>query len=186
VYVAGKVKEDAGTAPTIPGGPDVSSFPPAAAAGAGEVAEAVEPPAGGEKAAVSKTQKKKQGKSTITEVPAHEFDWGEEVVPANKGDTISAADAKSTFHGKSEYDYQGRSWIEPPKGLHPDGGDHECFLPKKCIHKFTGHTKGVQSIQFFPNTGHLLLSGSMDSKVKVCAGFSCLFVKSCASVYCIF
>ena len=30
-----------------------------------------------------------------------------------------------------------------------------------------GHSKGVQSVQFFPGTGHLLLSGSMDTKVKV-------------------
>ena len=76
-------------------------------------------------------------------------------------------EGKSIFHGKEEYDYQGRSWIEPPKGIRPDNGEHNCYIPKKCIHKFTGHTKGVQSIQFFPSTGHLLLSGSLDGKCKI-------------------
>lgn len=37
----------------------------------------------------------------------------------------------------------------------------------KCIKKFVGHTKGVQAIEFFPGTGHLLLSASMDGKCKV-------------------
>lgn len=83
------------------------------------------------------------------------------------GAGVAKEAVRSTFHGKEEVDYQGRSWIEAPKGVRPDDGDHECFLPKKCIHKYTGHTKGVQSLQFFPGTGHLLLSGSLDSKVKI-------------------
>ena len=31
-----------------------------------------------------------------------------------------------------------------------------------------GHTKGVNVVRFFPGTGKLLASGSMDSTVKVC------------------
>jgi len=73
----------------------------------------------------------------------------------------------TTFHGGSMVDYQGRSWMAKPKGVHSDGGDHECFLPKKAGQRFLGHTKGVQSVSFFPGTGHLLLSASMDGKVKV-------------------
>eukprot|EP00611_Tribonema_gayanum_P023120 TRINITY_DN4806_c0_g1_i1.p4 TRINITY_DN4806_c0_g1~~TRINITY_DN4806_c0_g1_i1.p4 ORF type:complete len:349 (-),score=118.10 TRINITY_DN4806_c0_g1_i1:76-1122(-) len=46
-------------------------------------------------------------------------------------------------------------------------GDHQAFPPKKCIHRWTGHTKGVQAIEFFPGFGHLILSGSMDGKCKV-------------------
>ena len=33
--------------------------------------------------------------------------------------------------------------------------------------KVTGKSKGVQSLEFFPGTGHLLLSPSMDGKCKI-------------------
>lgn len=57
--------------------------------------------------------------------------------------------------------------MEPPKGTREGDLDHACYIPKKCLHTYSGHTKGVQSIQFFPKYGHLLLSGSMDGKVKI-------------------
>jgi pre-mRNA-processing factor 17 len=85
--------------------------------------------------------------------------------PRHSRDT-EANEVKSIFHGKKQYDYQGRSWILPPAG-HRAGADHAAFPPKKCIHRWTGHSKGVQAIEFFPGYGHLLLSGSMDGKVKV-------------------
>jgi len=69
------------------------------------------------------------------------------------------------FHGKETHDYQGRSWIEPPSDLKPRG--LESFAPKKQIHQWAGHAKGVQAIRFFPTYGHLLLSGGLDGKVVI-------------------
>lgn len=77
----------------------------------------------------------------------------------------------SVFHGKSMTDYQGRTYMHPPLAEAPhilsEAGSQETFIPKTCIHTWTGHTQGVSVIRLFPETGHLLLSGSMDTKIKL-------------------
>lgn len=79
-----------------------------------------------------------------------------------KGEVVAD---KSTFHGKEERDYQGRSWIAPPKDAKATN-DH-CYIPKRLVHTWSGHTKGVSAIRFFPKHGHLILSAGMDTKVKI-------------------
>ncbi|KAJ3129636.1 pre-mRNA-processing factor 17 [Nowakowskiella sp. JEL0407] len=78
---------------------------------------------------------------------------------------------KSIFHGKSTTDYLGRTYMHVPTDLnvdlHGEPGSKECFIPKKLIHTWTGHTKAVNAIRFFPKSAHLLLSCSMDGKVKL-------------------
>ncbi|CAG0900334.1 unnamed protein product [Cyprideis torosa] len=78
---------------------------------------------------------------------------------------------KSTFHLKEAVDYQGRSFLEAPRdtgvNLLSDEPPHKCFIPKKLIHTWTGHNKGLSAIKWFPQTAHLLLSASMDTKIKI-------------------
>lgn len=92
-----------------------------------------------------------------------------------------AMEATTTFHGTEETNYKGDSWMAPPAGmgslLAPGGSGsnseplemdhHKCYVPKKCVHRFTGHNKGVHRIRLFPKTGHLLLSAGLDGKCKV-------------------
>ncbi|CAM9434937.1 unnamed protein product [Chrysoparadoxa australica] len=89
------------------------------------------------------------------------------LLPARHDRDTAALKESSQFHGKEETDYQGRSWVQPPSGLREGDGSQAAFAPKKCIHRWMGHSKGVSSIEFFPGYGHLMLSGSMDGTVRV-------------------
>lgn len=72
---------------------------------------------------------------------------------------------------KDPLDYQGRSFLHAPQdvgvNLRSDSPPEKCFLPKAHIHTWTGHTKGIHAIRWFPKSAHLLLSASMDCRIKV-------------------
>jgi len=97
----------------------------------------------------------------------------EEQVVRRKGKPKRGAPGQehSVFHGKSMTDYQGRTYMHPPiveaPQLQSEAGSQETFIPKVCVHTWTGHTQGVSVIRVLPSTGHLFLSGSMDTKIKV-------------------
>jgi pre-mRNA-processing factor 17 len=77
----------------------------------------------------------------------------------------------SVFEGSEQYDYQGRTYMHVPQDLDIDlkkeMGSVKNFVPKKLIHTWKGHTKPIAGLRFFPGSGHLLLSGSADSTVKI-------------------
>ncbi|XP_075971900.1 pre-mRNA-processing factor 17 [Anticarsia gemmatalis] len=87
-----------------------------------------------------------------------------------KVDEDKPLEEKSIFHIDNPTDYQGRSWIEAPRSetqLRSDTPPDKCFLPKAHIFTWKGHTKGVATVRWFPNTAHLMLSAGMDCRVKI-------------------
>jgi pre-mRNA-processing factor 17 len=88
--------------------------------------------------------------------------------PATEGD---AGNETTEFHGSQEFDYQGRTYIHIPQDLDIDlrkeSGSYKNYIPSKHIHTWRGHTKAITALRFFPGSGHLLLSSSADTKVKI-------------------
>ncbi|CAH0703066.1 unnamed protein product [Spodoptera exigua] len=87
-----------------------------------------------------------------------------------KVDDDKPLEEKSIFHIDNATDYQGRSWIAPPRSetqLRSDTPPDKCFLPKAHIFTWKGHTKGVAAVRWFPGTAHLMLSAGMDCRVKI-------------------
>lgn len=92
---------------------------------------------------------------------------------AKTAKAITPGSESSTLHIDSVHDYLGRSYLHPPAGMEvpddeaPGELDIECYIPKREIHTFRGHSKGVNCVRFFPRSGHLFISASMDGKVKL-------------------
>lgn len=79
------------------------------------------------------------------------------------------------FIVKDAYDYQGRSFLHVPQdvgvNLKSDEPPEKCFIPKKELHTWPGHTKAISTIKWFPRSAHLLLSCGMDCRIKVSSYF---------------
>ncbi|KAF7457719.1 G-protein beta WD-40 repeat containing protein [Cryptosporidium felis] len=75
--------------------------------------------------------------------------------------------AVSTFLGNEHFDYQSRSWMRSPNEIKERLPDSLNYIPKKLKTVLNGHSMGVQSIKYVPVTGHLLLSASLDSQIKI-------------------
>lgn len=77
----------------------------------------------------------------------------------------------TVFEGSAQYDYQGRTYMHIPQDLDIDlrkeAGSTKNYVPKKLVHTWKSHTKPVIGVRFFPGSGHLMLSGSADSTVKI-------------------
>ena len=95
----------------------------------------------------------------------------EQNIETVKDKTIEPGQERSILHQQQEKDYLGRTYMHVPMDLDvqldKDLGSFECFAPKRIVHTWTGHSKGVNSIRFFPNSGHMLLSASQDCRLKV-------------------
>lgn len=79
---------------------------------------------------------------------------------------------KAQLHIKDPYDYQGRSFLQAPRdldnvNLYSDSTPEGCRIPRNLAYTYKGHNKAVTAINYFPKTAHLILSASLDGKVKL-------------------
>ncbi|PHH60199.1 hypothetical protein CDD81_1979 [Ophiocordyceps australis] len=90
---------------------------------------------------------------------------------ARRKEIEELGDETTTFNGSSEFDYQGRTYMHVPQDLgidlHKETGSITNYIPKKQIHAWKDHDKAVTALRFLPNSGHLLLSASADTTVRI-------------------
>lgn len=90
---------------------------------------------------------------------------------ARRKEVEALGEETTTFHGDSEYDYQGRTYMHVPLDLDIDlrkeVGSVTNYIPKKLVHTWKHDNTAVTSLQLFPNSGHLLLSGGAESAIKI-------------------
>jgi pre-mRNA-processing factor 17 len=122
-----------------------------------------------------------EAEAAVDQELASDEEWIEEgIVPINltappKEATAYQEDSSTSettqFHGSSEHDYQGRTYMHIPQDLDIDlrkePGSTQNYFPKKLIHLYKHHTKPITSLRFIPRSSHLLLSSSADSKVAL-------------------
>lgn len=86
------------------------------------------------------------------------------------GDDASANET-TEFHGASEFDYQGRTYMHVPQDLDIDlraePGSVQNYVPKKLVHVYKLHKKPITSLRFIPKSSHLLLSSAADGKIAL-------------------
>ncbi|KAI9725480.1 MAG: hypothetical protein M1828_003151 [Chrysothrix sp. TS-e1954] len=96
------------------------------------------------------------------------------VKPSKKGTAYEEngdGQEKTQFLGSEEHDYLGRTYMHVPQDLDIDLRhdnplpDRKNYVPKKLIHTWHQHTGPITQTRFFPDSGHLLLSASADSKI---------------------
>ena len=89
---------------------------------------------------------------------------------------------RSIFHALNERDFLGRTYMSVPNESTlqmPDDWIPDPFVPKKLLHEWRPYNRaeansrpgasktGINSITVLPVSGHLLLSASMDAKIKL-------------------
>ncbi|KIH87693.1 pre-mRNA-processing factor 17 [Sporothrix brasiliensis 5110] len=137
-----------------------------------------------------------QRKTVYDEVDENEEDDGEEyeyeyedededvvesgtVIPApapalaRRKQLETVGDETTAFVGSEQYDYQGRTYMHVPQDLDVDlrkeVGSITNFIPRKLVHTWKAPTPGqaVTALRLFPDSGHLMLSGSADNTVRL-------------------
>lgn len=101
---------------------------------------------------------------TVVKAPAESL--------ARRREAEELGEETTTFHGESEGDYLGRTYMHVPQDLDislaKEVGSITNYIPKKLIHTWRHHGgKPITAMQLFPRSSHLGLSGAADGLVKI-------------------
>ena len=107
-------------------------------------------------------KKKLQSELQVTENAFKSSESVEELGLVSGGNLPSES---AQFHLRRASDWQGRSWMTPGVKQHDSIGSWS--LPKRCVFTWKGHNGGVQTVRLHPGSHHLILSGSLDSTIKI-------------------
>ncbi|CAK7269563.1 hypothetical protein SEPCBS119000_003631 [Sporothrix epigloea] len=99
---------------------------------------------------------------------------------ARRKELETMGDETSAFVGREQYDYQGRTYMHVPQDLDVDlrkeVGSTTNFIPRKLVYTWkvprlagssSGQAPAVTALRLFPESGHLMLSGSADNTVRL-------------------
>jgi pre-mRNA-processing factor 17 len=90
---------------------------------------------------------------------------------ARRKEVEELGEETTTFHGESQYDYLGRTYMHVPQDLDvsltKEVGSVTNYIPKKVLFTWRYHDKPITALQLFPRSSHLGLSGSADGLVKI-------------------
>ncbi|CAH2352442.1 pre-mRNA-processing factor 17 [[Candida] railenensis] len=113
----------------------------------------------------NKNENENENENDNGELSGSEEEKGTKNSNGLSGNPDSEGDETETLVTRSFVKY---SYMSPPKALSVmPFGARSSFVPKKITHEFEGHSGGVNKMELFPETGHLLLTCGNDSKVKL-------------------
>lgn len=88
----------------------------------------------------------------------------------DEGNVEQENDITTKFFG-NEADIKDVNFMQIPENLNidltKDPGARKCSAPRRIFHTFDGHAGGVNKLEFFPRSGHLLLSCGNDSNIHL-------------------
>jgi len=113
-----------------------------------------------------KKEKENEEVGEVEEVVEEGEEKSKKKIKIKKKSRVEIEGDYSVFHLENNNDYLGRSFMQHPTYLKADAISQN-YLPKKWIHTWTGHKKGISRVEFFPKYGHLLLSSSVDAGIKL-------------------
>lgn len=90
---------------------------------------------------------------------------------ARRKEAEELGEETTAFVGESEHDYLGRTYMHVPQDLDisltKEVGSLTNFIPKKLVYTWRPHKQPVTSLQLFPRSSHLGLSGAADGTIKI-------------------